>query len=400
MNEQTKLPLVGIRVLELSHLVMGPCCGLILADMGAEVIKIEPQAAGDKTRKLDSFGSGFHVTYNRNKKSIAVDLKSAIGKAIVMDLVRTADVFTENFRKGAMEKLGLGHEDLRAINPKLIYCSMKGFLPGPYEDRTALDEVVQMMGGLAYMTGPPGKPSRAGASVNDIMGGMFGVIGVLAALQQRHVSGVGSLITSGLFENCALLMAQHIAAFQKTGKPSKSIFNRESQPWPVYDLFDIQDNKQIFIGLVTDGQWQKFCQEFDLDELASRPDLQNNADRAANRDSFLPKLKEMIAVFGFVEITRRLDEVGCPYAPVAKPEDLLDDVHLNQSNGFLNVELESGTLGKIPNLPLQFNNARFPLRLQPPLVGEHSRELLYSLGRTENAVDELIEKGLLTETMR
>ena len=226
MNEQTKLPLVGIRVLELSHLVMGPCCGLILADMGAEVIKIEPQAAGDKTRKLDSFGSGFHVTYNRNKKSIAVDLKSAIGKAIVMDLVRTADVFTENFRKGAMEKLGLGHEDLRAINPKLIYCSMKGFLPGPYEDRTALDEVVQMMGGLAYMTGPPGKPSRAGASVNDIMGGMFGVIGVLAALQQRHVSGVGSLITSGLFENCALLMAQHIAAFQKTGKPSKSIFNR------------------------------------------------------------------------------------------------------------------------------------------------------------------------------
>lgn len=401
MENPRKLPLEGIRVLEFGHMVMGPSCGLILADMGAEVIKIEPQGEGDKTRHLDSFGSGFHCTYNRNKKSLSIDIKSNESHALITQLIRSADVFTENFREGALTKQGLGYEAVTKINPKIIYCSMKGFLSGPYQHRAALDEVVQMMGGLAYMTGPPGQPSRAGASVNDIMGGMFGAIGILAALHERHSSGQGSVVKSGLFENCALLMAQHIASFERTEKPSKSLFVRDSQPWPVYDLFDIKDEKQIFIGLVTEGQWLKFCAEFSLQDLQQNPQLQCNADRVKNRETLiLPRLKTMIADYAMEDMISRLEKTGCPYAPVAKPEDLLDDVHMQQSHGFVDTELQQGKIGKIPALPLQYNHQRLPLRRQPPLVGEHSREILYSLGQTEQEVNTLIEKGILTETPR
>ena len=271
MKEATGLPLAGIRVLEFGHMVMGPACGMILADMGADVIKVEPQGTGDKTRHLKSFGSGFHCTFNRNKKSLAIDIKSPQGKSIVLDLIRSADVLTENFREGALEKLGLGYGDLKKINPDLVYCSMKGFLTGPYQNRAALDEVVQMMGGLAYMTGPKGRPSRAGASVNDIMGGMFGVIGILGALLERKATGQGHHVKSGLFENCALLMAQHIASYERTGKESQPLFQRDTQPWPVYELFETKDGQQIFIGLVTDGNWQSFCDEFSLDDFRSDP---------------------------------------------------------------------------------------------------------------------------------
>jgi len=393
-------PLEGIRVLEFGHMVMGPSCGLILADLGAEVIKIEPQGKGDKTRHLGSFGSGFHCTFNRNKKSLAVDLKSEEGRTIVLDLVKSSDVVTENFREGTLEKLGFGYESVKAINPQIIYCSMKGFLSGPYQNRTALDEVVQMMGGLAYMTGPPGRPSRVGASVNDIMGGMFGVIGILSALFQREKTKSGSLIKSGLFENCVLLMAQHIASYERTGKPSRSLFERDTQPWPVYELFNANDGEQIFIGLVTDGQWVKFCQEFELQDLLDDPELQDNDSRVAARNQILPRLASIISKYSIEEIVTRLDNVGCPYAPVAKPEDLLEDTHLNESGGFLDVEIEPGKMGRIPRIPLQYDHGRLGLRLQPPFVGEHTRELLYALGYTEEEVDRLISEKMFGETPR
>lgn len=393
-------PLEGIRVLEFGHMVMGPSCGLILADLGAEVIKVEPQGAGDKTRYLGSFGSGFNCTFNRNKKSLAVDLKSEKGKSIILDLVKSSDVMTENFREGTLEKLGLGYESVKAMNPQIIYCSMKGFLSGPYQNRAALDEVVQMMGGLAYMTGPPGRPSRAGASVNDIMGGMFGVIGILSALYQRDKTGSGGFIKSGLFENCVFLMAQHIATYERTQKPSKPLFERETQPWPVYDLFNVVDGEQIFIGLVTDGQWVKFCKEFELQDFLDDPELQDNLSRVAARDRILPRLASIISRYSIEKIVPRLDSVGCPYAPVAKPESLLDDVHLNESGGFLDVEIEPGKMGRIPRIPLQYDHGRPGLRLQPPLVGEHTRELLYALGHTKEEVNRLISEQTLSEAPR
>lgn len=392
-------PLEGIRVLEFGHMVMGPSCGMILADLGAEVIKIEPQGKGDKTRYLGSFGTGFHAMFNRNKKSLAVDIKSVEGQELIFELVKSADVVTENFREGTLNRAGIGYEELKKHNPGLIYCSMKGFLSGPYENRAALDEVVQMMGGLAYMTGPEGKPSRAGASVNDIMGGMFGVIGILAAVHQKQSTGEGSIVKSGLFENCALLMATHIASYEMSGLPSKSLFTRDTQPWPVYDLFWTGSKTQIFVGLVTDGQWHKFCDEFKLDDLKADATLQTNEDRVSARDRIIPRLEDLFSSLDADTVTKRLDLVGCPFAPVAKPEDLLDDEHLNAGNGFVDIELRPGLMGKLPKIPIQYNGKRLELRIQPPRVGEHSRELITSMGHDDSFVNELMAKGVVSEEL-
>jgi len=225
------LPLAGIKVVEFSHMVMGPSCGLILADLGADVVKVEPVPAGDNTRRLPGSGAGFFATFNRNKRSLALDLKTPEGIELAKKLIQEADVVTENFRPGGIDALGLGYDALKTTNPSLIYCSLKGFLSGPYEQRAALDEVVQMMGGLAYMTGPPGRPLRAGASVNDIMGGMFAAIGILAALNERTRTGQGQLVKSALFENNMFLVAQHMIQFAVTGKPASPMPNG-SPPGP------------------------------------------------------------------------------------------------------------------------------------------------------------------------
>ena len=251
------LPLHGIKVIEFSHMVMGPAAGLMLADLGAEVIKVEP-LGGDKTRRLRGAGAGYFPMYNRNKKSICVDLKSEDGKAAVLNLIDDADVFIENFRPGALDKLGFGWDALSARNPKLIYCSEKGFLDGPYSHRTALDEVTQMMGGLAYMTGPPGRPLRAGTSVIDVTGGMFGAMGVLAALNQRHVTGQGQHISAALFETTVFLVGQHMAQLAVTGTPAAPMPARMSS-WAIYQLFETKDNEQFLVGVVSDGQCKTLC---------------------------------------------------------------------------------------------------------------------------------------------
>ena len=400
MDDSENLPLAGIRVLEFGHMVMGPSCGMILADLGAEVIKVEPQGTGDKTRHLKSFGTGFHCTFNRNKKSLAIDIRSPQGKSIITDLIRSADVLTENFREGALEKMGLGHQGLKKINPDLVYCSMKGFLTGPYQNRAALDEVVQMMGGLAFMTGPEGRPSRVGASVNDIMGGMFGVIGILSALLQRKSTGGSHHVKSGLFESCALLMAQHIATYTMSGKPSQSLFQRENQPWPVYELFASKDDKQVFVGLVTDGHWQSFCEEFGLAEFRTDPALQDNAGRVAARPRILPVLAQLFRQFDLSEIERRLENIACPFAPVKKPEDLIDDVHLLDSGGLLDIKVGPDKTARLPGLPVEYDESRFTVRQQPPLIGEHSRALLRSLGHSDSDIDTLIAAEVISEELR
>ena len=257
------LPLKGIRVVEFSHMVMGPTCGLVLADLGADVVKVEPAPDGDKTRRLPGSGAGFFGTYNRNKRSISVNLKSVEGLEFATNLVRASDVLLENFSAGVMDRLGLGYDAMQEINPSLVYCALKGFLSGPYEQRAALDEVVQMMGGLAYMTGPEGRPLRAGASVNDVMGGLFGVIAIQAALLERQRTGKGTLVRSGLFENNVFLVAQHMVQYRQTGVPAAPMPERISA-WAVYDVFDTSDNEKIFVGVVSDKQWAQFCNAFGL----------------------------------------------------------------------------------------------------------------------------------------
>ncbi len=374
---QPPLPLTGIRVVEFCHMVAGPTAGLILADLGADVIKVEPTPDGDKTRTLNRAGIGFFPIFNRNKRSLLLDLKSPDGKMTALDLIATADIMLENFRPGAMDKLGLGADALLATNPRLIYCSVKGFLSGPYEDRAALDEVVQMMAGLAYMTGLPGRPLRAGSSVNDIMGGMFGVIAIQAALRERERTGKGQKVASGLFENCALLMAQHMAQVTMTGRAPPPMAIREPA-WGVYDIFDCADG-QLFIGVVTDTQWNGFCDGFGLTDLITDPRLKTNIMRVAERSWLIPNLGKVIKNMPRASLEAKVAKLGLPYAPIAKPADLLEDIHLLQSGGLLNVPLPDGRNLPTPALPFEMAGRRLNVRRAPPKVGEHTDEILAEL---------------------
>ncbi|MEO8202580.1 MAG: CaiB/BaiF CoA-transferase family protein [Betaproteobacteria bacterium] len=391
-------PLAGVRVVEFSHMVMGPSCGLVLADLGAEVIKVEP-LEGDNTRRLHGAGAGFYPVFNRNKKSIALDLKHPEGMEIVLRLVDSADALTENFRPGALDKLGLGYADLAKRNPRLVYCTLKGFLSGPYEHRPALDEVVQMMGGLAYMTGLPDRPLRVGSSVNDIMGGMFAAIGILAALRERESTGRGKLVKSALFENTAFLVAQHMAQYAITGEapPPMSV---KKPAWGVYDIFETKDtgegDARLFVGVVTDTQWEVFCREFDQAELAANLELRTNGQRVRNREWLIPRIGEVFRLWPREALEKRLEAIGLPYAPIARPWDLFDDPHLNASGGLVDMRVSPGKSIRVPTLPLELDGERLGKRTDPPEVSENAREVLAGIGYSAPAIASLIERGIVT----
>ncbi len=397
-------PLAGVRVVEFTHMIMGPACGMVLADLGADVIKVEP-IAGDNTRRLLGAGAGFFAGFNRNKKSLALDIKSPRGREIALKLATRADAFLENFKPGAMDRLGLGYEALKKLNPRLIYVSHKGFLTGPYEHRTALDEVVQMMGGLAYMTGPEGRPLRAGSSVNDIMGGMFGAIGVLAALTERdhstHGTGRGRLIESALFENNILLVAQHMLQFAVTGKAANPMPNRIS-PWAIYEVFDVKNGGQIFIAVVSDTQWEIFCKAFGYDDFAADERLKINNQRVVAREWLIPELRRRLAEFTAAEIGQRFEEFGLPYAPIAKPHELLDDPHLVATGGLapMTIPIDASQMGRpidtvTPLLPIAIDGARLTIDRGPPSIGQHADEILHDLGLSDADIATLRADGVV-----
>ncbi len=378
----TKLPYEGLRVVEFTHMVMGPTCGMVLADLGAEVIKVEPPA-GDNTRRLLGSGAGFYPLFNRNKKSLVLDLQTPEGKEAVLKLIATADVVSENFKPETMKKLGLDYQSLKTLNPRLIHVSHKGFLPGPYDHRTALDEVVQMMGGLAYMTGRPGDPLRAGSSVNDIMGGLFGAIGVMAALSARDKTGVGSEVQSSLFENNVFLVAQHMMQFAVTGLPAAPMPERISS-WGIYDVFKVQDDEQIFLAVVSDTQWAIFCDAFGYDDLQADPRLLGNNNRVRCRDWLIPLLRERLAQQSAADLAALFERHGLPFAPITKPHELLDDPHLCATGGLAPITLpdgeRAGQTAQTVLLPLALDGERLGVRRSPPRLGEHSAELLAELG--------------------
>jgi formyl-CoA transferase len=380
MNESTPtgLPLEGLRVVEFTHMVMGPTCGMILADLGAEVIKVEPPG-GDKTRSLPGLGIGFFRSFNRNKKSVVIDIGTPEGRATAVELIAQCDVMLENFRPGLMASLGLDHATLSRDQPALICVSHKGFLPGPYEKRLALDEVVQMMGGLSYMTGPKGRPLRAGTSVNDIMGGMFGAIGVLAALRERERTGRGQEVQSALFENCALLSSQHMQQFLMTGEPPPPMPSRVSA-WSVYDVFTLADGEQLFIGAVSDKQFDTLCRVLDAQELASEPELSTNAKRVAVRPELLRRLGDILQHHRIEELSSRLEAAGIPYAPIVRPEQLVEDPHLKASGGLVPMTTDDGGTTEVVLLPLLMGGRRPGVRQPLARVGEHSEEILSRLG--------------------
>ncbi|MEX2123988.1 MAG: CaiB/BaiF CoA-transferase family protein [Woeseia sp.] len=390
-------PLEKLKVIEFTHMIMGPACGMMLAELGADVIKVEPPG-GDKTRELAGSGAGYFPMYNRNKRSICLDVKSDGGREAALRLIDTADVFIENFRLGTMERLGFGYETLSERNPRLVYCSEKGFLAGPYENRTALDEVAQMMSGLAYMTGPPGRPLRAGASVVDVQGALFGALGILAAVVERNATGRGRHVTASLFESAVFLVGQHMAQFAVTGAAANPMPVRISS-WAVYDVFEAGDGQPVFVGVVTDGQWKTFCHAFGLAEFAGDATLTRNADRVRQRERILPVIREVFTEFSQPQLIERLEKTGLPFAPINRPQDMFDDPHLNASGGLVPLTLTDGpnrgTQTKLPTLPLQFGKARVAQRRDVPKAGEHTREVLGELGYAGPDVDRIANEGVL-----
>ncbi len=390
------LPLQGVRVVEFCHVIMGPTCGLILGDLGADVIKVEPAPNGDNTRRMVGSGAGFFATYNRNKRSIALDMKTPEGMQIARKLIASADVLTENFRPGAMDGLGLGYDAVQKLNEKLVYCSLKGFLSGPYEQRSALDEVVQMMAGLAYMTGPPGRPLRAGASVNDMMGGMFAAIGILAALRERDRTGKGQLVQSALYENCVFLAAQHMMQYAITGKPANPMPDRLAA-WGIYDVFDCADG-QLFLGVVTDTQWKIFCEAFGFTQLFADANLKTNTLRCHHRNEFMPFLREHFAKWKRDDLEAKVAAAGLPYAPIVKPHELFEDQHLKESGGLLPITLPDGRETVTPALPFELAGRRFGTRRSPPRISEHGSEILAELGYGAGDIAALVKRGIVAES--
>lgn len=397
--EPAGLPLAGIRVVEMSQMVMGPTCGMILGDLGAEVIKVEPLPKGDRTRDLKGIGVGFFTAFNRNKKSLALDMKAPAARRALEKLVAGADVMLENFRPGGIERLGFGHDAMAALNPRLVYCTLKGFLPGPYEKRAALDEVAQMMSGLAYMTGPPDKPMRAGASVTDIMGAMFAVIAIQAALAERQRTGRGQRVSSALFETCSFLVSPFALneAIERAVCPPMSV-RRTS--WPIYDLFETRDGDRIFLAVVGDEQWRDFCEAFGRPDWIGRPDLTTMNQRTLARDWLIPEVAALVKARTKAEIVALCEARAIGFAPVNRPGQLLDDPHLLASGGLVEVDLQDGRRSRTLALPLALAGKRLPLRLQPPKLGEHNAEILAALGYSPGEIAALSAPRRASEASR
>src|ERR1700744_3533565 len=363
-----ELPLSGVRVVEMTHMVMGPTCGMVLAQLGAEVIKVEPPA-GDKSRSLGGMGTAFFPLFKNGKRSVWLDFEKSEDRETMHRLLASADVFLENFRDGQLEKQGLGADELRRKYPHLIITGHKGFLSGPYEHRPALDEVVQMMSGLATMTGTSAKPQRVGSSANDIMGGMFGVISILAALYQKKQGNAGGAdIRIGLFENCLFLVAQHMVEYEMTGNKPRSIPERE-HAWPIYDIFDTAGGNRIFIGVVTEGHWQSFCREFGLEEFAEDPTLRSTTDRIMARGRIIPRVAEEIKRWDVNKLSAKLDKLNICFSPINRPEDLLTDPHVLRPGGLVNNVNADGKPFRVPALPVEWNGSNLGEGLKVPVLG-------------------------------
>ena len=396
--EEQAAPLRGVKVVEFTHMVMGPTAGVILGDLGADVTKVEP-LAGDNTRRLKGSGAGYFPMYNRNKRSIALDLKSPRGQSIALQLIQSADIVLENFRTGTMAKLGLDYETLQSDHPGLIYCSLKGFLSGPYENRVALDEVTQMMGGLAYMTGLPDRPLRAGSSVIDITGGMFGVIAILSALHRRRETGEGSHVTSALFETTAFLVGQHMAQQAVSGEAPPPMAVRQSA-WAVYDIVGLDSGERLFVGIVSDTLWQRFCGEFNLSEWAADASLATNAGRVEKRERLITAIRALFAPMSLEGLSERLDRAGLPFSPINTPGDLFNDPHLTASGGLMPVHLtdgdHAGQAATLPRLPVEFDNHKPPLHRDLPGAGAHNYEVLQELGLDDETIADLARDGIVS----
>jgi crotonobetainyl-CoA:carnitine CoA-transferase CaiB-like acyl-CoA transferase len=374
--------------------VAAPSGSLILAELGADVIKVESPDGGDQARNMPTL----FLAVNRNKKSIAIDLKSPSGRDIFLKLMEASDVVIDNYSPGVLDRLEIDYDVAREINPRIIYCAIKGFTDGPYDHRPFLDDLAQMEGGLAYMTGPPGQPLKAGASIVDIGAGTYGVLGVIAALYERERSGQGQHLKAGLFETVAFWVGQHMSYVGLTGEvpqPFPVLRKSNRGGWGVYQLFNTRDENQIFIAVTSNAHWERFCKEFDLLDLYEDESLDTNAKRVANRDRTIPRIQEAVGKFDMKTLSERLNLAQVPFAPVNTPADLLEDPHLNSGNHLLEIELPDKRKLKLPSLPVSSDRFSYSTRENPPRLGQHTREILADLGYNDKRVRQFIEDGIV-----
>lgn len=308
-----------------------------------------------------------------------LDVKDADDLATLRALLETADVFVENFRDETLARMGLAPDQLRQSHPALVVASCKGFPKGRYEHRAAMDEVVQMMAGMAYMTGPKGRPLRIGSSANDIMGGLFAAYGVLGTLIRRGKTGQGAAVRSGLFENCLLLVAQHMVQFDIEGEESPPMPERVFS-WPIYDLFETADGRQIFVGAATDGQWEKLCIGLGLEHLLADDRLKTRPDQIRARDWTLPQIAAVIVARPFDEMVQVMEANDLLFAPVSRPAEMYDDPHVNRPGGLFTSECRDKKAFRAPAVPVEIDGRPIVSEsVTVPSVGEHTAEILGAL---------------------
>jgi len=391
-------PLSGLKVIELAHIMAGPFCGQLLADMGADVIKVEKVPGGDDTRRMvppqiDGESAAFMIL-NRNKRGVAINLKTSAGKAVLQKLLNTADVVVENFRVGTMERLGLGYETLRAQNPGLIYCQITGFgRTGPYADRAGFDLIAQGIAGLMSVTGegPGHPPVKAGVPVGDISAGTLAAMGVLAAYIHRLKSGEGQLVDTSLLEASIINTAWVSAIFLATGVSPGALGSAHPMAAP-YQAMQTADG-WINVGAANQANWLRLVEVVDRPELAEDPRFIDNAGRMQNLSPLIEILTNSFKQHDTAEWLARLEAAGVPAGPVLSIGDMLQDPQVRAREMVL--EVDHSRLGRTKTLgsPVKFSTTPTSVRRGAPLLGEHTREILGEYGYSQSEIDALASAG-------
>ncbi|MDI6600417.1 MAG: CaiB/BaiF CoA-transferase family protein [Thermoanaerobacteraceae bacterium] len=393
------LPLEGIKVLDLTRVLTGPFCTMILADMGAEVIKVEIPGEGDESRGYTPFlqdESGYFMSINRDKKGITLNLKTEEGKEIFKKLVKWADVITENYKPGTMKKLGLDYEALKEIKPDIIYAATSGFgQTGPYSDRPAYDAVVQGMGGIVSITGPKGsKGVRVGSSIADITAALYTVIGILSALHVKDKTGEGQFIDISMLDCQVSILENAIARYLYTGQVPKPQGNKHPSICP-FESFECSDGKEVMIAIGNDNLWAKFCRLVGRDELINDQRFATNRVRLENYEDLKPIMDDIMKQKSLDEWLKTLEKNAIPCGPINTIDKVVKDPQVLYRE--MLIELEHPKVGKItvPGVPIKFSKTPAKVRFAAPTLGQHNEEVFTSLGYTSEQIEEFKNKGVI-----
>ncbi len=397
--EQQKGALEGVVVLDLSRVLAGPYCSMILSDMGAEVIKVEIPGTGDDTRGFPPFKegkSGYFMNMNRNKKGITLNLKK--GKEVFLDLVKKADILIENYRPGTMEKLGLGYEELKKVNPKLVYGCISGFGHyGPYSKRPGYDIVGQAMSGIMSVTGwPDGEATRAGAPVSDTVAGISLTAGVLAALHYAERTGIGQKVDIALVDSLVSVMQIINQIYLIGGRLPGRTGNAYESTAP-YDTFPTKDGQHVVIGVANDKFWKQLCEFMGKPELITDPEMAKNGDRVRNRDKIKPIVEEWTKTQTAEELVSKLLEIGLPTAPIYNVKQVTEDPHIAGAREMF-IEIEDPEVGKIKvtNSHIKMSETKAGFRSPAPMLGQHNEEIYGGLlGYSPERIREMKENGTI-----